>query len=483
MRVVIVGGGIAGLAAAYYLQEKTRARGMALQYTLVESAPRWGGKILTEKFDDFIIEAGPDSFLTQRPAALELCRQLGLSDRLIGTNDGRRKTFVVRRGRLHELPEGLSLIVPTRLGPFLRSPLLSPFGKLRVGLDWFIPGRVNGDESLASFVRRRFGIEMLERIADPLLAGIYVGDPECLSIQSTFPRLVDLERKYGSLIRGARRNLPQVAQPARGRASSSAFSGTTDDDARGSMFMSLRGGLSELVDALVSRLDAGSLLSGRRASRLEIARDAYTVYLDDGRSLDADALVLATPAFVSANLLAPHDTTLADALRSIHYLSSATVSVAYHRSEVNHPLDGFGFIVPRRESRHIIACTWTTTKFDGRAPREYVLLRAFVGGARNEHLVAWDDAALVDRVRAELRELMGITAQPVLAKVYRWEKANPQYEIGHLERIAHIEALCNVHPGLFLAGSAYRGVGIADCVMNGALIAEQIAKRGSNEPA
>ncbi|MFQ6059182.1 MAG: protoporphyrinogen oxidase [Anaerolineae bacterium] len=468
-RVIIVGGGIAGLATAYYLQEGARAAGIRLEYILIESRPRFGGTIVTDRLDGFVIEGGPDCFLSQKPWALELCQQLGLADRLIGTNDERRKVYVLWQGRLHELPEGVMLIVPTRFAPFLRSSLLSLSGKLRMGLDLVIPPkRDDDDESLADFVRRRLGSEALEKIAEPLMAGIHVADPERLSLKATFPRFIELEKKHGSLIRG------MLAQRRR-----AAARGPDGARRRWSMFVSLRGGLTELVEALVGRLSAGSLMAGRRVvglSRPLGGAAPYTVHLDDGTSLRADAVVLATPAYITAHLLEGLNPSLAGALRAIPYVSTATVSLGYKRADLIHPLDGFGFVVPKRENRKIMACTWTSAKFDGRAPHDHVLLRGFIGGTRAEHLVELDDEAMVRMVQEELRAIMGVTAEPVLARVYRWEKASPQYEVGHLERVAALEAMCAPHPGLFLTGSAYRGVGIPDCIHDGALTAERVLR-------
>ena len=454
--VVIVGGGIAGLATAYYLQAQARSRGLSLRYTLVERDSRFGGKIVTEAPDGFVIEGGPDSFITQKPQALALCRELGLSDALIGTNEARRKVFVLHRGRLVPLPDGVMLVVPTRFLPFVFSPLLSPLGKLRMGLDLLIPPRrANGDETLGNFIRRRLGREALEKIAEPLMAGIHVADAERLSLESAFPRFRDLEQKHGSLIRGmiaSRRRVPL----SNGRPPS--------------VFMTLRGGLRGLVEAVLASLDAGSLVAGRSVTELAYRPDmspSFALRLDDGASLAADAVVLATPAFAAARLVAPLSSELAQRLNAIGYVSTATVSLGFRRAEVAHPLEGAGFVVPKAEGRRLLACTWTSSKFGQRAPEGYVLLRCFVGGARNESLAALDDASLVELARQELRDIMGLSAEPVLARVYRWEKGNPQYDVGHLERVARLEALSAGWPGLFLTGSAYRGVGIPDCIAQG----------------
>jgi oxygen-dependent protoporphyrinogen oxidase len=468
-KVAIVGGGITGLAAAYFLQERGHG---AVEYRLIESAPSFGGKIVSAHENGFIVEGGPDSFITQKTAALDLCRALGLGNQLIGTNNAARQVFVWSRGRLQPMPEGVMLIVPGKITPFLKSSLISWRGKLRMGLDTVIPPRRgDGDETLAHFVRRRLGTEALDKIAEPMIAGIYVADAENLSLKSTFPRFLDMERKYGSLIRG-------VMQQRR------ANSGSNGRSANGksapSMFMTLTGGLQQLTEALVAHLNPEALWVNRRVVALNREAEAYELTLDNGNRIRADAVVLATPAYVTAELLREMDPVLASSLQHIRYVSTATVSLGYKRAEVDHPLDGFGFVVPRSERRKIIACTWSSTKFNHRAPEDHVLLRAFVGGAHAEYLAEQDDDALAGMVRTELRAMMGIQATPVLTRVYRWHKANPQYEVGHQERVASIDRLVGRHPGLYVAGAAYHGVGIPDCIQDGAHVADQIVNgRGS----
>jgi oxygen-dependent protoporphyrinogen oxidase len=462
--VAIVGGGIAGLAAAYYLQEKARQAGLPLSYSLIERAPSFGGKIVTDAQDGFVVEGGPDSFITQKPAALRLCRELGLDGRLIGTNDAQRKVYVLDGGRLRPLPDGVMLVVPTRFTPFALSPLISVPGKLRMGLDLLIPPRRDdGDESLADFIRRRLGREALEKIAEPLMAGIHVADAERLSLQATFPRFIQLEQKYGSLIKG------MLAQKAR---AAQAQNGT---GRKQSVFMTMRGGLNELVQGLLARLQ-GELLPG--AHVVELTRSAgpgYHLRMADGRSLFAAAVILATPAYAAADLVGPMHPRLATELRAIRYVSTATLSLGFRRAEFEHPLDGFGFVVAARDKSRLMACTWTSTKFEGRAPGANVLLRCFLGGPRNQALVDLPDAELVRLARDELRGIMSVKAEPVLARLYRWPQANPQYDVGHLERVGHIESLATDLPGLYLTGSAYRGVGIPDCIEQGQVTAQAVA--------
>ncbi|MBI3330064.1 MAG: protoporphyrinogen oxidase [Nitrospinae bacterium] len=468
--VVIVGGGIAGLATAYTLQERARAAGLPLAMTLVEASERLGGVIFTEQVDGFIIEAGPDSLLTQKPWGVELCRTLGIGDRLIGTDDRQRKIYLLWQGRLQPLPEGLMLVIPTRFHSLLRSPLLSWPAKIRIGLEYFLPPRVAaGDESLGAFVRRRLGQEMLEKIAEPLLGGIYAGSLERMSLLATFPRFRELEAKHGGLIRGmlAQRKSMHHPAPSGGRQATS-------------MFMAPRNGMGEIVEAISARLDQVTVLRGRAVQLVlphhngMAEQPCYTVHLGSTPPLQADAVVLATPAHVTARVVEEFHPALAAALRAIPYTSTATISLAYRRADVPHPLDGFGFLVGRHEGRRIMAATWTSTKFPQRAPAEHVLIRSFVGGAGHQDLVSLDDAALVHLAREELEESMRIRAVPLLARVYRWEQANPQYVVGHLDHVAALEKMLARYPGLFLTGSAYRGIGVPDCIYHGTRTAEQV---------
>ncbi len=463
--VIIIGGGIAGLATAYYLQQQPNPP----SYTLIERAPRLGGKIVTNTGDGFVIEGGPDSFISQKPWAYQLCKALGLEDRLVGTNDERRKTYVVHKGGLKPLPDGVMLIIPTRFMPFALSPLISPLGKLRMGLDLFIPPKTDdSDESLADFITRRLGREALDKIAEPLMAGIYVADPFHLSLKSTFPRFIALEQKYGSLIKGMLAQMKARAMHKNGA-----------DKPKLSLFMTLRGGLTELVDALTAQL-SGEILTGQAVTGIEYTpadSAPWQVRLADGQTRRADALIVATPAPPAADLLEPHSPALAQKLREIRYLSTVTVTLAFKRDEFSHPLDGFGFVVPKSENRRLMACTWLTTKFNHRAPDDHVLLRVFVGGYKNEELVALSDEELLKLVQEELRELMGVTAQPTRTEIYRWPNGNAQYDVGHLERIAEIEELAReVLPNLYFTGSAFRGVGLPDCIRQGQETARAVSK-------
>ncbi len=460
--IVIAGGGIAGLSTAYALQKQAEATGLPLRLTLVEADNRLGGKIATRRRDGFVIEGGPDSFITQKPEAAALCRELGLGDQLIGTNEAARRVLIVQRRRLLEMPEGLRLVVPTRFWPFIVSPLISWPGKLRMGLDLFIPPRRDdGDESLADFLRRRLGQEALEKLGEPMMAGIHVADAERLSLLATFPRFRQIEQEHGSLVRGMLAAQRKAPPPKNGK--------------RPSIFVTLRDGMDGLVTAL-ERAFRGEVLLGTRLMQLQRRPGGAALFdlrCEDGRTLSADAVILATPARDSTRLLAPWPD-LAAELAQIRYLSTATLSLAFDRAAFEHPLDGSGFVIPRKERRTMLACTWTSTKFAGRAPADGVLLRAFIGGPDGEAAALADEADLVAAVREELAELMGVRAAPLFHELFRWPHANPQYDVGHLQRVDRIEQMAaEALPGLFLTGSAYRGVGIPDCVAQGQRAAEK----------
>jgi oxygen-dependent protoporphyrinogen oxidase len=455
--VVVVGGGIAGLAAAYRL---TRLE-PPVAVTLVEASPRLGGKIVTERADGFAIEGGPDSFLSAKPRGIGLCRELGLEHHLQGTTPRRRRAFVLRRGRLHDLPEGLSGLVPTRLGPMLRSGLVSPRGKARLALDYVLPPRRDDeDEALGAFVRRRLGREVYENLVEPLMAGIYAGDGERLSLAATFPQLRDGERAHGGLIRGV------LAAKRRGAASG------VGPGARPA-FVAPQGGMATLVEALAERLETAGVrtLLGAEVGRIDGEEGPrsgrYRVRLAGGEEVAADAVVVATPAFVAADLVAGIDPSLATELASIPHASSAIVSLAYPRDVVTHPLDGHGYVIPRVEGRAALACTWTSAKWARRAPDGFVLLRVFVGRFGRDEAVAGSDETLIRLARDEVGDTLGIAPTPSLTRVHRWRHGMPQYVLGHPDRLAAIERRLQVLPGLALAGNAYRGVGLPDCIASG----------------
>ena len=465
--VVVIGGGISGLSAAWTLQQ------LGVPYTLLEQSDRWGGKLLTEQVDGygdspFVVEGGPDSFIAQKPWATELAEELGLADRLMGTNDGQRQVYVLNRGKPTPLPDGVLMIVPTKFKPFVLSPLISPLGKLRMGMDLFIPPRRDdGDETLADFIRRRLGNEALDKIAEPLMSGIYNAEADRQSLLATFPRFRDLEQRYGSLTKGmiASRN-------ARRNGTSSAP--TASNGRPKSAFITLQGGVSELVDALAAQL-TGDLRLNTAVTGLAAAADGgYTITLAGGDRIDAGAVILAAPAFVTADLVRPLAGEAADLLAGIRYVSTGTISFAYAADAVDIPLRGFGLVIPTSERRPINAITVSSTKFDRRAPDGAVLLRAFFGGSRSPQSMELDDEQLLATVRGELSQLLGLDAEPLFHRIFRWHRSNPQYDVGHLERVAAIEA--TLPRGILVTGSAYRGVGIPDCVKQGREAAKQAAE-------
>lgn len=460
-RIVIVGGGIAGLSAAYYASKKTSNA----QITLIESGDRWGGKIITDRvpFDQgqFIIEGGPDTFLATKPYATALCRELGLGERLHGTNPKQRNTYVLHHNRLQPLPDGLAMMIPTNVQAILKSSLVSWFGKARMGMDFIQPAKaVNGDESLGTFVSRRLGREAYENLIEPLMSGIYAGDGDLLSLASTFPYLRDLELKYGSLARGAL----QMRKQSNGKAVQGSRSA----------FLTPTTGLAEIVEALVTFLRSNKVdlrLNTQVLSITHLTTGAWDLTLNNG-SLQADAIILATPAYVSGQLVASLDPGLASDLQKIPYASTATVTLAYRQADLPRPLDGYGYVIPRREGRRALACTWTSTKFPHRAPEGYALIRVFVGRAGQD--IPWNENDLLELAKEELTLTLGITAEPLLSRIFMWDKAMPQYNLGHPEILKRIDAALENHPSLALAGNGYRGIGIPDCIHSGEFAVNKI---------
>jgi oxygen-dependent protoporphyrinogen oxidase len=458
-RVAIIGGGITGLTAAYHLQT-ARQTGLKVDFVLIEKEKRLGGKILTERTDGFIIDKGPDCFLSEKPGVIELAKKLDLVNRLLPSNEANKRTFILSSGKLHELPEGLVFMVPTKIWPFLSSRLISWRGKLRLAMEIFLPrGNIQRDESLASFIKRRFGTEALEKIVEPLIAGIHANEPEKMSLKSCFPRFLEMEQKYGSLIRGMLATQRKVQ------------TGATFNGIRRTYFMSFRGGMADLTEALAKKIPPESIELGVQAVGIEyrstLKSAIFRILCSNREPLEAEAVILTTPAFISAELIKSVKSDLASKLAEIPFVSSATVSLAYQAAELGQPLAGFGFVVPRTENRQIMATTWSSSKWADRAPKGFVLVRAFVGGARNQSLVELEDRGLINLVKREFKDILGISAAPVLVRVHRWRKGMPQYTLGHLDRVAEIEQQAANFPGLFFAGGSYRGVGIGDCIRSG----------------
>ncbi len=466
MRVAIVGGGVAGLAAAYEL-EKARRAGAGVEYALLESSPRLGGVISSRIDDGTVLEHGPDSFLTEKPAAIALCRELGLGDSLIGSDDSNRKTFILVHNRLVALPDGLMFLVPTQLMPTVLTPLFHPVTKLRMGLEWFHRARTGQeDESVASFVRRHYGQAVVDRLADPLLSGIYGGDAEHLSVQSVLPAMVRLEMEYGSLTRGmmaARRKQREAARATQPTAT------------KRTIFTTLRGGLQQLIDALVAQLEPQSLHVNAAVQSLEVDALGWRVRFAARATERFDAVILATPAWVAAQLVRGVHGPLSDELASIPYSSSITANFVLDEATLPTLPPGFGFLVPTVERRSMLACTFVHRKFQGRTAPGRVVLRCFAGGMRGEQMLAQSDAEIAKVLREELRQILGITAEPLVAEVRRWPRSMAQYSVGHAARVRRIREQANALRNLHLAGNAYDGIGISDCIRLGQSAAHALA--------
>jgi oxygen-dependent protoporphyrinogen oxidase len=449
VRVVVVGGGIAGLAAARRLESVVSEADVVL----VERDAVPGGKLRTEHVDGFVVEAAADSFLSRKERGVGLVEEIGLGDQLIGRRPEHHSTFVRRGDELHPLPEGLTGMIPTSLEALERSELLSPEGKARFASEPEIaPARGDADESVGAFVSRRFGREAYEALVEPLMTGIYGGDGDQLSLRATFPQLRVLELEHGSLLRGLSAPPPSDLPP----------------------FVSLRDGMGSLVAALVEAFERTELLLGRAVTRVSRRTEGYEIELDGGEALGADGVVIATPAFASAELLADLDADLAAAHSEIPYASSVVVTLGFSRADLL-PLDGYGYVVPRVEGTDVLACTWTSQKWEDRAPEGSVLVRVYAGRFGRRDLTEASDDDLVALARGEVRRT-GVTATPTLTRVQRWPRGMPQYVMGHPDRVERIDAALTGHPGLAVAGAAYRGVGIPDCIRSGEAAAESVAR-------
>ena len=458
-RVVVVGAGLTGLAAAHRLVTQASTGRRPVEVVVLDAKERIGGAIWTKSVDGFTLEGGADSFIVNKPWAHDLCHELGLGEQLIGTDDRHRRSFVVRKGRLLPVPDGFVLMAPAKLGPVLRSPILSVRGKARLLLDLVIPRKTDdSDESLASFVRRRLGREALDRLVQPLVGGIYTADPNELSLQATLPQFPFMEQTHGSLILGARRQA-RTAKLAERSASG----------ARYGLFASLAGGMGTLPRTLADALPSRTIRTSTAVRRISRTgpNQLWRIELLDGPPIEANGVILTTEAHASARLLDGFDPDLAQGLRSIPYASSVIVTVGYRRDQVAHPLNGFGAVVPAIEGRSILAMSFLSVKFPSRAPAGSVLIRVFVGGATQAHLCDLDDEEIKTIVRRELGSLIGAKGEPVLIDLGRHPRAMPQYTLGHLDRVATIQRRALQYPGLVLAGNAFGGVGIPDCVRSG----------------
>ena len=470
-RIVIIGGGISGLAAAHRLTELSRGTQQP-NITLLEASNRLGGTIQTEQRDGFLLERGPDSFISEKPEAVALAKRLGIESRLIQTNEEHRRSFIVRNARLRNVPDGFQLLAPSRLWPFVATDIFSVTGKLRMAADLVLPrADTNGsdDESLASFVTRRLGKEALQRMAQPMVGGIYTADPTTLSLRATLPRFLEMERKHRSII------LAMLRQRRTNKNETSGVSGP-----RYSLFLSFDEGMQVLTDELERNISGAGVRIQLNSAVTSVAREAadgpgrWTLTTTDGSQISADGVCLAIPAYSAANLLEKIDSDLAQQLSAIEYTSTATINFAYRRDDVGHPLDGFGFVVPFIEKRALIACTFSSVKFSGRAPEQHTLLRAFVGGALQPDVFQLDEPEMVARVKSDLEQLLAIKGQPIFVEAAKWSRSMPQYYIGHLERVGAIEAQVSSLNTIALAGNSYRGAGIPDCVRSGETAAEKL---------
>jgi protoporphyrinogen/coproporphyrinogen III oxidase len=482
MRVAIIGGGIAGLAAAYEL-EKARGAGAAVEYTIFESRERLGGSLASETVNGIVLERGPDSFLSEKPAGAELCRELGLGDQLTPSNDANRKTHIVVKNRLVPLPDGLMFLIPTKLVPTALTGLFSPATKIKMALELLHPPRPSGqDESVAALVERHFGKEAVDRLADPLLSGIYGGDATQLSARTVLPKLVEMETQYGSLTRGmlAAHKQMRAKMAAMRAANGNGGQGQAGQKPAGprSIFTTLKGGLQQLVDALEARLNPEWVRTSTAVTALE--RDGGGWRLRFNRADEFyDAVILATPSWASGKLLAATDAALGDELSGIPYSSSITVNLVFDEAQLGLLPDGFGFLVPAVEGRAMLACTFVHRKFAGRTPTGKAVLRAFLGGANNEALLDQSDEVLIATVRRELSEILGarVVGPHIPAEatqVSRWRRAMAQYAVGHQERMKRVKERMAGLPGLRLAGNAYDGIGIPDCIRTGRNAAKEL---------
>ena len=467
--VVVVGGGITGLAAAHRLVE------LGVEDVLVlEAEGKAGGQIRTERHGEYLFEGGPDALVAQKPAGVALCERIGLKDELRDLTARGAGTQIWHRGRLHRVPEGFLMMAPTRLAPVLRSSLFSWSGKLRMAYEPLVRARATGadDESLASFVTRRFGREVLDRVAEPVIAGLFTADAERLSLRMTMPNFLDLEERDGSVTRGLRR-------AAAARLGPRPFGHGTG---RGG-FIAVASGLSRVVAALIAKLPEGAVRTGAKVAAVGASGGSWSVRLAGGETIGAGAILVACPGEDAARALAAHDSGLAGRLRRLRYASCATVNVVYEKDDVRGRLEGNGFFVPRAERLPILACSYVTEKFEGRAPAGMAVFRAFLGGAMNPDALDADDAGLVRTTHECLRRILDIHGGPVFGRVHRAPAAMPQFDVGARELIGGIRSLADRHPGLFLAGSVAGAFGLPDCIRSGEEAAERAAAFAASQSA
>jgi oxygen-dependent protoporphyrinogen oxidase len=475
-RIAVIGGGITGLAAAHRVLELADEKSQPVELTLLEASGTAGGVAGTRRIGDYLVETGADSFITNKPAAIRLCERLGLNDELISTETTFRGSLVLRKGKPVPVPDGFMLLSPAKVWPILKSPIFSPIGKLRMGMEFFVPRRKAApgvalpDESLAAFVRRRFGEEALERIVQPLVGGIYTSDPEKLSLAATMPRFLDMEAEHRSLIVATRRQAAKQDADAVDRE-------RHGSGARYGLFATLRGGISDLFEKLRATIAArAEVRFENRVNSVTRQPDGQVEIRTNDAASTFDGVVLATPAYVSSELLSAEagQDELRSLLGQIEYASTAIVVSGHRLSDIEHPLDSFGLVIPAIEKRKVIAVSFSSRKFPGRAPDGRVLLRTFVGGAMQPELLELDDEEIVRVVSQELSEMLGVRGQPDFMEVVRWNRAMPQYHLGHVERVSRIFELAESLPGIELAGNAYHGVGLPDCIASAEAAVERL---------
>lgn len=471
-RIAIIGGGISGLSAAFTLEE-TRRAGAPVEYVLFESSPRLGGVLVTDRVEGCLVEAGPDSFITEKPWAADLCRKIGIGDQLIASNDADRKTYILTKGKLVVMPDGLMFMVPTKILPTVFSPLFSLRTKIRMAQEWFHPPhKASADETVAEMVERHYGPEMVDRLADPLLSGVYGGEASQLSVRAVLARFAEMEAKHGSLGRAMLRSRKEARKKMAGAGKRPAPP----------LFTSLKDGMQQMVDALVSRLDRSSLRTSSPVQSV-IPQDGGWTLSAGYQSDHFDALIIATPARAASELLQLADENLSRELGEIRYSSSVTVTLGYDDVVRRSLPPGFGFLVPRSEGRRMLAATFVHNKFPHRAPENRAIVRCFLGGSRDEAILEQSDDQILQIVRRELQQIIGLVAEPLFTRVYKWRAAMAQYSVGHLDRLQRIETLRQKLPALALAGNGFNGIGVPDCVRSGTEAANTVLTAVGLEPA
>lgn len=453
-KVAIIGGGISGLAAAYYLQKAARENNLPIEIKLIEASHRLGGKMQTVVKDGFTIERGPDSFLARKTSIIRLAKEVGMDHQLVPNSTG--KSYVLVNEELHSMPGGSIMGIPTEIGPFITTKLFSLPGKIRAAADFILPKSPSGkDQSLGEFFRRRLGNEVVENLIEPLLSGIYAGDIDHLSLMSTFPQFYQVEQKYGSLIIGMKKSSPSKPKKAE-----------SDSQKSTGVFLTFKTGLQSFAEAIEAKIDSGSILKGHRVDKITKDQSKYEIYLNNGDSLTADCIIAATPHKITQSMFSQYE--FFDPFKLVPSTSVATVALAFPKEAIKKDIDGTGFVVSRNNDYSITACTWTHKKWKHSTPEGKVLLRCYVGRAGDETIVELSDDQIVKIVLEDLKKIMDITMDPDFTIVSRWKNAMPQYTVGHKQRLATIlQHIKEELPGVFLAGASYEGVGVPDCIDQG----------------